>query len=209
VGEVGVFVLDVRTHRSANALPDGPDKSMLGTRQRDALFSWLAGSTEKVKIIASPVLFADHSETGEDAWSSYSHEREQIFKFIVDHRIDDVLLLSGDQHWAAIFKMTRGAAANPYVVYEFQATPISKSPKAAPSVSGSDVVTTVGSHSVYGVVDIDTRSSPVPIALTLCVGGAPCDAGRERAPGEGGAPFTLHLTSKDLGFREPPAAADR
>jgi alkaline phosphatase D len=198
LGEVDLFVLDVRTHRTSNEAVDGPDKSMLGRAQRDDLKSWLLGSRGKVKILVSPVLFADHSTTRNDAWSAFAHEREDIFDFIVRHRIDNVLLLSGDQHWGAIFKLVRGDTR--YAFYEFQATPLSKSPKSAPDVHGDDVVAVFGGDTLYGVVDVDTRPASASVSLTLCRGVQPCAAGAEPEPSTGSVPFTLHLPLAKIGL---------
>ncbi len=198
LGEVDVFVLDVRSDRSPNEDVDGPDKTILGSEQLDDLRSWLLGSSGKIKIIASPVLFADHSTTGNDSWTAYANEREAIFDFIVEHEIDDVLLLSGDQHWSAIFSHLRGDPA--YTFYEFQATPLSKSPRSAPSLRGDDVLASFGGDTAYGVVDVDTREGSASVTMTLCRGTQPCTPGEEPPPEAGKAPFSLRVPLDRIGL---------
>ncbi|HEX7480745.1 MAG TPA: alkaline phosphatase D family protein [Polyangiales bacterium] len=191
IGDVGIFVLDERSHRSPNTDPDGPNKTMLGAQQRADLLGWLAGSPAAVKIIASPVLVSDFGNTGDDAWRGFKHEREEILSFIAERGIPNVLILSGDQHWSGLFKLVRGAPA--YTFYEFEPTPLSKSAAKAPGMIGGDIVAEFGGDFVYGVVDVDTVSKPPRVDLTLCRTKVACRPGSEPAPVDGVAPFTVHL----------------
>jgi alkaline phosphatase D len=198
-GDIEVFVLDVRSARSPNFATDDRDKTMLGAAQREHLLAWLQSSTATLKVIASPVLFVEHATTGNDAWQGFLTERNQIFDFIASQGIDNVLLLSGDQHWSGLFKLEHNAAARRYRFYEFQATPLSKEAASAPLIEGDDVLAVVGDLLVFGVVDIDTRASPATIDFTLCVADQPCSPPHEAAPSPGHAPFSFHLTSDELG----------
>jgi alkaline phosphatase D len=202
-GDVAFFVLDERSHRSSETDPDGPDKTMLGPDQKNDLFEWLLCSTAKVKIIASPVTFSDWATTGEDDWTAYATEREQIFSFIERHRIDNVLLLSGDQHWSAVFRYVR----RHYTLYEFMPTPLTKSHRSAPLEAAPDILARDDDQFVFGVVDIDTTVEPARVDLTLCADQKPCAPGREPEPTTGldvdgepdNLPFTIHLTTDDIG----------
>jgi alkaline phosphatase D len=202
-GDVAFFVLDERSHRSSEMNPDGPDKTMLGPDQKEDLFEWLLCSTAKVKIIASPVTFSDWATTGEDDWMAYATEREEILSFIEHHRVDNVLLLSGDQHWSAVFRQQR----RHYTLYEFMPTPLSKSHRAAPTEPAADILARDDDQFVFGVVDIDTTVEPARVDLTLCADQKPCTPGREPEPSTGldvngepdNVPFTIHLTTDDFG----------
>ena len=44
VGNSAFFVLDTRSYRSNNNMTDGKDKTMIGTKQKERLFSWLLKS---------------------------------------------------------------------------------------------------------------------------------------------------------------------
>jgi alkaline phosphatase D len=204
-GDVAFFVLDVRSFRSPQVLPDGADKTMLGAEQKQDLLSWLSCEPAAIKVIVSPVIFSDWAQSGSDAWRGYAYEREQLFAFIVDHGIDDVLIVSGDQHWSAVFREARGD----YAFYEFLPTPLSKGRNPAPQAPSDEILARDDDQFVFGVVDIDTTVKPAAIALTLCRGDQPCSPGREPAPGTGldvegaeeNVPFTVQLTSDQLGFR--------
>src|SRR5690606_27058474 len=50
-----IFVLDCRLYRSANADPDGPDKTLLGAEQKRWLLDGLAASAAPFKIVATSV----------------------------------------------------------------------------------------------------------------------------------------------------------
>jgi phosphodiesterase/alkaline phosphatase D-like protein len=43
-----------------------------------------------------------------DSWSSFETEREAILRFIADNKINGVLILSGDTHWGAAFRIAKG-----------------------------------------------------------------------------------------------------
>jgi alkaline phosphatase D len=204
-GDVSFFVLDERSHRSPENQADGPDKTMLGSDQKQALLAWLRCSNARLKVIASSVTFSDWGSTGTDCWVGYSNEREEIFSFIAAHAIDDVLLVSGDQHWSAVFRYERAG----YRFYEFMPTPLSKSRRFAPADATPEILARDEDHFVFGVLDIDTQLTPAHIDITLCAGGKPCDPGREAEPTTGlnlqgaqeNVPFTIHLTADDLGVR--------
>jgi alkaline phosphatase D len=203
-GDVALFVLDDRSFRSPPAMPDGPDKSMLGAQQKADLLAWLSCEPAALKVIVSSVVFTDFALTGQDAWRGYAHEREELFAHVISHRIDDVLLVTGDQHWSAVFREPRGD----YAFYEFLPTPLSKDHHVAPLDPSPEIVARDDDQFEFGVVDIDTTARPATIALTLCRGDQPCSPGREPDPGtsldvEGAAenvPFTIRLTAHDLGF---------
>ena len=204
-GDVSGFVLDVRTERDPESEADGPTKSMLGAEQKRELLDWLACSHARLKLIASPVTFSDSGTTGEDGWAGYMHEREEIFTFIATHAIEGVLLLSGDQHWSAVFRHDRPG----YRLFEFMPTPISKTLRVAPTDPSESIVARDDDHYVFGVVDVDSTGLPLHVDLTLCAADKPCSPGREPEPTTGldidgtqdNVPFTIHLTSDDFGPR--------
>jgi phosphodiesterase/alkaline phosphatase D-like protein len=202
-GDVAFFVLDVRSNRSSNRLPDDEHKSMLGAQQKWDLVDWLTCETAKLKVIVSPVIWNDWATTGEDAWLAYTTEREELLGYIAAEGIGNVLLLSGDQHWSAVFRFLR----DDYAFYEFLPTPLSKTRGTAPGVVTDEILARDDDNFAYGVVDIDTTREPTSIALTLCALDKPCRPGEERSPGTGvdlegereNVPFTIHLTGRDLG----------
>lgn len=206
-GEVGFFVLDTRTHRSPNTDPDGPDKSMLGEEQRAALVRWLGDSRRRVHVIVSSVLMSDFSTTGSDSWRSFADEREQILDAVGEAGTENVLVVSGDQHWSAVLRLDRGAPDS-YSVYEFQTTPLAFSERGVPSPVDDTVVALDNTHRVFGVFDVDTRSDPPALVFTLCAVGAECRPGEEPMPDFAApatvVPYTVRFEGGAAGFRMLP-----
>ena len=190
-GEADFYVLDTRSHRSRNDMPDGPGKTLLGAAQREDLLAWLSSSQKKFKFIVSSVPFNDWSTTADDSWNgrgnlhgAFLTERTTILDFIRDQAIPGVVLLSGDQHWSGVFKLS---AAEPYPLYEFLPTPLAINNRAAPDDAHPEILFLEDQHRVVGLFDVDTTVSPATLLFRLL------DA-------EGGILYSLELTEDDLGF---------
>ena len=95
---IDFFFLDGRYNRSPNAAQDGPEKSFLGETQTKWLKERLLASRAPFKILAcgSGWSMAD-GPTG-DTWAAFRTERDALFDFIRDKRIEGVVCLSGDSH---------------------------------------------------------------------------------------------------------------
>lgn len=97
LGQVDLFMLDGRYHRSPVEMPDGPGKTLLGAGQLAWLKSELKASKAAFKILVSGVAWSA-GEPGSDSWASYLHERNAILDFIRDQKISGVFGISGDVH---------------------------------------------------------------------------------------------------------------
>jgi alkaline phosphatase D len=108
-----LFILDTRQYRSRNADLDGPGKTMLGTTQLDWLLDGLRTSTATWKVIASSVPLSIPKEggvmvPGNDGWAGgsdgtgFERERRVIVNTILDHKLKNVVFLTGDVHWAQV-----------------------------------------------------------------------------------------------------------
>ena len=96
LGDVEIFMLDGRTYRTN---PHKPEKTMLGPVQKQWLLEGLKASTATFKVIASPVAWVSAAKPGsKDTWNGFVEEREEIFQFLSQNRIEGALLLSGDRH---------------------------------------------------------------------------------------------------------------
>ncbi|PWW77298.1 Metallo-dependent phosphatase [Tuber magnatum] len=92
------FMLDTRTYRSPVHLPDGPEKTMLGERQKADLLRWLSQGSGW-KIIASSVPFTKNWRVnGRDTWGGYLHERQELLEQMWEIGGGRVIILSGDRH---------------------------------------------------------------------------------------------------------------
>lgn len=113
--QLDLIMLDTRRFRSVQALVDGPEKTMLGTKQKQWLLDTLKRSRATYKIVATSVPFHGSSQ---DAWGNYKTERDEIVAFIKRERIDNVVMISADYHFARDWTSKRTG------LHEFMAGPL-------------------------------------------------------------------------------------
>jgi alkaline phosphatase D len=204
-GDVELFVLDVRSHRSPNDAPDGPGKSMLGPAQKRELLRFVAESPARLRVIGSPVTVSRHATTGDDAWNGFAHERRELLDAIT-RSAAPALVLSGDQHWNGLLRWQHRVGDRRRVLYELVATPLAAERRPSPGYESDEILARDQDHNVFGVVDVDTREAPLRVTLTLCRVGRGCRPGRERPPRSSrelparndSVPYTVALTGDDL-----------
>jgi alkaline phosphatase D len=102
-GDVDFFMLDGRFHRSPNDAADDGRRTMLGAAQLAWLKRELAASDATFKFLASGGEW--ESRGREDSWRSFLRERNELFRFIEEHGITGVVLLSGDRHMTAAYQV--------------------------------------------------------------------------------------------------------
>ena len=102
-GRVRFVLLDTRSMRAEEAMPDGSD-SLLGARQREWLKQeLLEGSrTHALVVLVSPVPWIAQDSGGADDWGGFATERREIADFIADNGIANLMLLAGDAHMVGI-----------------------------------------------------------------------------------------------------------
>jgi alkaline phosphatase D len=111
---VDLLLLDQRQYRDDQPCGDqignadclesfDPERTMLGTTQRDWFERRLAASDATWKIVGSQVMFmaldvpAGHT-LNPDQYDGYKAERERLMRFIAENAIDNVSILTGDIH---------------------------------------------------------------------------------------------------------------
>ncbi len=118
IGDVDFFFLDGRNYRTCPF--DSTYRTMLGEYQKDWLLKILGNSKATFKVLISPVPWSFDAKPGsKDTWAGFPEEREEIFKFIEDRKIEGVVLLSADRHRTDAWKIER---QNGYDLYEFQSS---------------------------------------------------------------------------------------
>jgi alkaline phosphatase D len=127
IGWAGVdfIILDTRRFRSPQAAADGPDKTMLGSAQKQWFLDALKSSTAPFKFIATSVPF--HGG-GDDTWGNYKTERDEITRFIREQKIKGVVFLTADYHlardWTNAKTRVREYMAGPIASFvQYQRTP--------------------------------------------------------------------------------------
>ena len=117
ISDVDFFMLDCRFYRTS---PRARKASMLGPVQKKWLLEKLKASTATFKVLASSVPWAFGTKPGSlDTWEGYKKEREDIFSFLEENRIEGVILLSADRHRSDIWKIKRPKG---YDLYEFESS---------------------------------------------------------------------------------------
>jgi alkaline phosphatase D len=129
-GGVDFFFLDVRYHRDPNAEEDNDHKTMLGTEQKSWLKTELAQSNAPFKILVSGSGWSEAKGPGDDSWSAFMHERNELFDFIRDEKISGVVLVSGDTHVAELNAIPWSEHGG-YDLYDLTSSPLAQDASAS------------------------------------------------------------------------------
>lgn len=125
-GGVDFFFLDGRYYRDPADDPDVPGKTMLGAAQKAWLKDELRASRAPFKVLVSGGGFSK-AERGGDSWAVYTHERDEIFDFIRDQRIEGVFGISGDSHMGELNCVPRSEQGG-YDFYDLCSSPLANLP---------------------------------------------------------------------------------
>lgn len=168
-GGVDFFVLDGRYHRSPDAAVDNASKSMLGAAQKAWLKRELTASTAPFKVLAIGGGWSSaENEDGGDSWGAYLTERNELFDFIRDEKIEGVVCISGDSHMGELNCIPRSQQGG-YDIYDFCSSPLAQMPagkniRQVPEVRVRDVWT----RSVnVGVMRFDLTGDVPTLTYTL------------------------------------------
>jgi alkaline phosphatase D len=147
-GDVDLFMLDTRYHRSPNFYPDGPDKKMLGDAQFEWLENEITASRATFKLIAS----GSTIDLGlKDAWCLYTKDRTRLLG--LTKRASGICFLTGDIHTSLVVEREDPAAGYAY-----------------PEVIASGVAVNSNLH-LFTTIDVDTTSTdPTLVVRTHRVG---------------------------------------
>jgi alkaline phosphatase D len=117
IADVDFFMLDGRTYRT-NPLAANP--TMLGPVQKAWFLSEVKQSNATFKVLVSPVPWDFYTKSdSHDTWNGFRDEREEIFSFLEDNKIDGVVLISADRHRSDARRIER---TNGYPFYEFESS---------------------------------------------------------------------------------------
>jgi len=107
---------DCRYYRTS---PKLPSPTMIGPVQKKWLLERLMASKASgatFTVLASSVPWTTGTKPGsKDTWDGFPQERDEIFSFIKDNRIEGVFLISADRHRSDAYKNDRPGA---YPLYE-------------------------------------------------------------------------------------------
>jgi len=136
------FLLDDRSFRDANQLPDSTDgkvnlnKRFLGETQLNWLRNALISSEARFKFIicGSQVL---NAYADKECMRKYPSDFYALTQFIQQEKISGIMFISGDRHFTELLKV-EGISA--YPLYEYTCSPITSGPyaKIAESAEGKN-----------------------------------------------------------------------
>ena len=92
--------LEGRDFRSPNQMADGPEKTILGKKQKEWLFKTLDASEAKFKLVFSPtpIVGPDRKNKKDNhANKIFAHEGQELRDRLSQYK--DLIVLCGDRHW--------------------------------------------------------------------------------------------------------------
>ena len=158
-GDVDIFMLDDRTWRSSDRLPDSVDgkpnplKKMFGDQQMEWLKNALAGSGATFKIIAtgSQVL---NPRSPFDCFRKFPVEYHEVMQFIKSQKITGVLFLTGDRHHSEVIRVD---GITDYPLYDITVSPLT---------AGTHVFGRNEQNNPYRVAGVDQKQNYGRVSLT-------------------------------------------
>lgn len=142
------FLLDDRYHRSPNTYPDKhSEKEFLGKRQMQWLKEGLMASNRNINfrfiVMGNQVL---NPVNDFECFRHFTNEWEELMEFIVQHRIEGVVFLSGDRHMTEMNFFQPGKEF--YRLYDVTSSPLA-------------------SRAFSGIVDNKEYQNPARVDSTL------------------------------------------
>jgi alkaline phosphatase D len=164
IGAAEVFLLDDRFWRDPDSLPDSPDKTVLGSAQKEWLKRSLDDSDAALKIVAiGHQVLTDYHEW--ESYAMFAYERREILDWIRERRIEGVMFVDGDRH---LSELMRDAREGLYPLYELTASPIANRPFPGGLELPNPI--RIGGYAAgysYGVLELDTTRSPGRLTIRI------------------------------------------
>jgi len=98
--DLQVWMMEGRKYRSANTMPDGPDKTIWGEKQKKWFFDSVQASdaTFRVLISPTPVVGPDRKNKNDNhANAGFTHEGNEVRAFLATQK--NLYVVCGDRHW--------------------------------------------------------------------------------------------------------------
>jgi alkaline phosphatase D len=180
-GQYRFFVMDIRTERFHNP----PGNQMIGEPQLEDFFEWLQTYPNDIKFVVSSGPFVGEVRNSNDKWSGvpFRPQREEIIEFIAEHRIPNIIFLTGDRHnsYYASLKIAVPGGED-IIVHELMSSPInqlskrglnhyfpslrSTTPNGVSYLSEINVESYYGTHSNFMVVEASGKTVQYEIYRT-------------------------------------------
>lgn len=118
------FLLDDRTFRAPDDMPDGPAKTYYGAAQIQWLLDALTFSKATFKFIITGGQIVNPAKVFEN-YAIYGTERELLFKALSAAKIPGLLFITGDRHHSILYRLERN---DTYPLYDLTVSPLTSGP---------------------------------------------------------------------------------
>ncbi|MEX0718182.1 MAG: alkaline phosphatase D family protein [Planctomycetaceae bacterium] len=175
LADLDFFLLDARTYRENR----GPkERRFMGEEEERWLKERLKASTAKIKFLVCGSPWNNQPKTGAklteenyydttgDTLASYKWQRDQLLEWIIENRIPNVVLLSGDRHRGEVVEVWPKGKRD-MVFHDLNNCNIGSRTHGPAGEVGEDGLIYVFSGRCYGLLDIDTTSDPATIAYEI------------------------------------------
>lgn len=170
---VQIILLDTRSFRSPlrptdqpgvlgkeDYLPDpDPAKTMLGAAQWAWLAAQLRRPAELRLLVSSVQVLAE--QHGFERWGNLPRERQRLLDLIAAIGARGVVLVSGDRHIGALYRLSQGA---PYPLYEITASGLNMAYAHNKDIGPLRLGEVYGGDN-FGTIEIDWRAGEVTLAI--------------------------------------------
>lgn len=133
-GDAAFILLDNRTHRDDTLWDQNlkPEKTQFGSRQIDWLKNSLLQAQQlghyPFKFVVMGGQFLTRFDDNKETAAYFQRERDDLLRFLVDHRIEGVIFLTGDVHFS---ELARISLSNQQTVYELTSSPLTSGTSAS------------------------------------------------------------------------------
>lgn len=168
-GPVEVFLLDTRWFAMTEAsYARSGYPTLLGASQWAWLKRGLLESDAPFKLLACGMIWDDKevTNTQNDSWGAYRHERKALEQFIAEHRIPGVVLVGGDIHSSRVLRYATKESIG-YNLLQFIASPIHASVIPRLNVYNPDLVRSAVEPNVFLLLEADTTVPQPRLSGTL------------------------------------------
>lgn len=160
-----VGMADYQLKRKPNNMgPYSPSEERNASMLGEAQWQWLESELQKpsaIKIIGSSLQLLPEF-TGWESWANFPSDRNRLLALIKKHRVNGVIIISGDTHWGEMSKVTQDLD---YPLWEVTSSGLTEEWK---EVSPNKHRVGKFTHSVnYGELLIDWQQADPGIKLSL------------------------------------------
>jgi hypothetical protein len=168
-GLADFWVLDQRRFKSNPRLPDTPQKTLLGTAQREWLLEGLRASTAPFKVICSPCTVFMSANRTDGNWSDgFRAERDAILAHIDKEVSGRVIFVAGDFHLTGVYDKDGRYEARPCPLDIPVPNDITlDDPDYAQHLSERPGVTYADNRSHFGLVEVYGQGNTAVLELSL------------------------------------------